>query len=156
MADVAGDPEFAELVAITAVRIVRVQSKVLKGLEEPLTYRQYKTLARVQEGHSSIVALANLAHLTLPTVSQTVDGLVNRGLATRRQDVVDRRLAVVETTPLGDKVLASARTALNEVIGGLGEDMSATRQKQLKAALSELYERATPYLASDSSAAQGE
>ena len=60
----APDPiDEAELLSITAVRFVRVQGKVLGDLAEPLTYPQFITLARIGEGHRSIVALAGLGRL---------------------------------------------------------------------------------------------
>jgi DNA-binding MarR family transcriptional regulator len=47
---------------------------------QSLTYRQHRILVRVSEGHTSLAAIAALGNLTLPTVPESVDGLVRRGL----------------------------------------------------------------------------
>ncbi|GAA0935046.1 MarR family winged helix-turn-helix transcriptional regulator [Pseudonocardia zijingensis] len=125
----------AELLSVTASRLVRLQTEVLENLEIPLTYRQERTLTRVQQGYTSVISLARLANLTLPTVSETVSVLVRRGLISRQEDPKDRRLSLLELTPLGVKALAAARTALEEAMGGLFDGLDDRARREFLASL---------------------
>ena len=129
----------AELLSITAVRFVRVQGKVLSDLEESLTYPQFITLARIGEGHRSIVALASLGRLTLPTVSQSVDGLVKRDLVSRSQDENDRRLTVLSLTPAGTDAVQAAKDALGTLVDGLVKRLDKDDRRALTTALTVLH-----------------
>lgn len=128
-----------ELLSMAAVRFVRVQAKVLSDLDEALTYPQFITLARIGEGHRSIVALAGLGRLTLPTVSQRVDGLVRRGLVSRAQDETDRRLTVLELTPAGASAVAAARAGLAALVGGFVDRLDEDGRRALATTLSALH-----------------
>lgn len=130
-----GTIDETDLLSTMAVRFVRVQAKVLGDLSESLTYRQYITLARIGEGHRSIVALARLARLTLPTVSQSVDGLVKRGLVARSQDEHDRRLTVLSLTPAGAQAVTAARSRLRKLVSGLLDRLDDDGRHALTATL---------------------
>jgi DNA-binding MarR family transcriptional regulator len=97
-----------------AVRLVRAQGMILADLDESLTYRQYVTLLRIHGGLRSIVRLAAEARLTLPTVSQSVDSLVRRGLIAREQDKTDRRLTVLSLTTAGTTAMRVAKRRLED------------------------------------------
>jgi DNA-binding MarR family transcriptional regulator len=105
-----------ELLSTMAVRLVRAQGLILANLDESLTFRQYVTLLRIHGGLRSIVGLAGEARLTLPTVSQSVDSLVKRGLITRGQDKADRRLTVLSLTAAGVAAMRAAKRRLEEAL----------------------------------------
>lgn len=132
----------AELLSVTASRLVRLQNEVLDSLEIPLTYRQERTLSRVKQGYTSVISLARLANLTLPTVSETVSVLVRRGLLSRREDPKDRRLTLLELTPLGDKALTAARDALEEAMGGLFDGLDERERREFLDSLEKIRQNA--------------
>ena len=90
-----------ELLIALSARLRRLNTIILGRLEVSLTYRQYRTLARVASGFTSMGQLAAQANLTLPTVSEAVDGLVHRGLMETRPNEVDHRAIILRVTDAG-------------------------------------------------------
>jgi DNA-binding MarR family transcriptional regulator len=61
--------------------------------EMPLTYSQWQVLNHVAKNKSiNIKDLAGLLDITSSAATQIVDGLVNKGLLTRRRSIKDRRV----------------------------------------------------------------
>lgn len=85
----------------TSGKLRRRQEKVLKSSEFPLTYRQYRALYRIEEGHDSVTAIANLATIGLPSVSAAVSSMVDRGMVERNHDGDDHRSHSLSLTPKG-------------------------------------------------------
>lgn len=56
-------------------------------------------------GRHTLSRLAERERVTPPTMSKTVDGLVELGLVTRTPDEDDRRRVYIEITPAGEDVL---------------------------------------------------
>jgi DNA-binding MarR family transcriptional regulator len=135
-----------ELLPVVAARLSRLYGKVLSQLGTQLTYRQFRTLDRVTEGHTSLVALAQLSNLTLPTVSENVDNLVRRGLLSRREHPDDRRSVVLEITRLGRNARDEARVALNKVSADLLTDVPERSRATLGRALGSIFDAATAHL----------
>jgi MarR family transcriptional regulator for hemolysin len=84
----------------------------------------------------SVKALAESMGVSLPTMSRAVDGLVERGLLIREEDMVDRRMKRLRLTQAGRLVpgaLNEARlSALNELIGSLGDEEAAALAHALR------------------------
>jgi MarR family transcriptional regulator, organic hydroperoxide resistance regulator len=106
------------LVSVSA-RLNRLYGRVLGQLDPPLTFRQHRLLRRIDEGHTSMAALAAFGNLTVPTVSESVEGLVRRGLLNRQENPQNRRSILLTLTPAGreakeagDAVLATASDRL--------------------------------------------
>lgn len=78
-----------------ASRIHRMQIEALAAADERLTLRQFRTLQRVYEGMTSLSEISRRAQRSLPTTSETVDGLVRRGMLARQESVDDRRAVVL-------------------------------------------------------------
>lgn len=134
-----------ELLVTVAARLRRLNTIVLGNLDVPLTFRQYRTLARVLGGYTSLGQLTVRANLTLPTVSETVDGLVRRGLMETRQSDVDRRAIVLSVTESGAAAAAAGDVALREVIETLTQELSDDKRAELTDSLRVLYAAATRY-----------
>lgn len=134
-----------ELLVTVAARLRRLNTIVLSNLDVPLTFRQYRTLTRVLGGYSSLRDLTVRANLTLPTVSETVDGLVRRGLMETRPSVVDRRAIVLSVTETGAAAAAAGDLALREVIDTLTWELSDEKRAELTDSLRVLYDAATRY-----------
>lgn len=132
------------LVSVSA-RLNRLYGKVLGQLDPPLTFRQHRTLRRVDEGHMSLAALAAFGNLTVPTVSETIDGLVRRGLLSRRANPASRRSLLLDLTPEG----RSAKEAGDVALAAAGEQLLRAvpdeHQQILHSSLATIFEAATDY-----------
>lgn len=142
-----GMPADNELLVLVAARLRRLNSIVLAELEIPLTFRQYRTLSRVARGITSPSQLATVANLTLPTVSETVDGLVRRQLMITTPSVVDRRARILQLTELGATAAAAGDLALNDVAEAMTESLNPEMRAAFNASLRAVYESATRYFA---------
>lgn len=102
-----------------APRLTRLENEVLAQIEPPLTWRQYRILVRVSEGHTSLTALGQVATISLAAVSECVDRLVERGFLSRGRNPDDRRAALLTVTEQGTRALLQA----GELLGELSEDL---------------------------------
>lgn len=143
----------AQLLILAAARLTRLHGRVLGQLAVPLTYRQHRLLVRVGEGHTSLAALAAFGNLTLPTVSESVDGLVRRGLLTRTARAGDRRARPLGLTPQGRAACAAGQEALGEVAEGLLSELSDEHRRVLHEALTTVFDAATAYFQAELSKA---
>lgn len=128
-----------------APRLTRLENSVLGELEQPLTFRQYRLLERVSQGHTTITALGRLATITLPAVSESVDVLVRKGLLTRGPSERDRRESVLSLTSAGTAALVAARTALDglaaTILVGIGSRRLAPLARDARAVGSSVTEQ---------------
>jgi len=98
-----------------APRLTRLENSVLGDVDPPLTFRQYRLLERISQGHTTITALGRLATITLPAVSESVDVLVRKGLLARGPSARDRRESHLAVTEPGLRALSAARAALDDL-----------------------------------------
>ncbi len=134
-----------ELLVSVAARLNRTSAVLLSALPVPLTFRQYRTLSRVAGGYTSLSQLAKRGNLSLPTVSENVDGLVRRGLMVTRQSETDRRAIVLEVTDAGREATEAGRLVLKDLIETLLSGVDADARDDLQQALHVIYESATTY-----------
>ena len=104
-----------------APRLTRLENALLKGLAEPLTFRQYRLLCRVAEGASTLTDLRTPSILSLAAVSESVDGLVQRKLLARAVDPSDRRAVTISLTERGRQAAAAA----SRLLDGCGSELVA-------------------------------
>lgn len=130
------------LVSVSA-RLNRLYGRALAQLEISLTFRQHRMLRRVAEGHTSMAALAAFSNLTLPTVSESVDGLVRRGLLDRQGNPQDRRQIVLGVTRSGREAKAAGDAALETVNERLLRAVSDEHRPVLHESLAAIYDAAT-------------
>jgi DNA-binding MarR family transcriptional regulator len=139
------DQETQDLIVAVPARLNRLHQAILGGLEQRLTFRQYRTLSRVASGHTSLSQLAARGNLSLPTVSENVDGLVRKGLLSTSQSELDRRAIVLGITDQGLAALRAADKALQDLVKYLVADIPDSDLPVVKSALQSLYDRATVY-----------
>ncbi|MGP4020559.1 MarR family winged helix-turn-helix transcriptional regulator [Saccharopolyspora sp. 5N708] len=130
------------LVSISA-RLTRLYGQVLGQLATPLTFRQHRMLRRIDQGHSAMAALAAFGNLTVPTVSESVEVLVRRGLLNRQENPRSRRSLLLSLTPEGRSAKEAADAALAEVGQRLLQAVPEERQAILHESLTSIYEAAT-------------
>jgi DNA-binding MarR family transcriptional regulator len=97
---------------LTLARLARLLERACGELDPPLTLAQYRLLAMIASGSDRASHLAGLLALAKPTVSATVDTLVERGLVERALSRDDRRVTTLSVTARGHDVLATADDAM--------------------------------------------
>lgn len=116
---------------LTLARLARLLERACADLEPPLTLAQYRLLAMIGAGSDRTTHLAGLLALAKPTVSATVDTLVERGLVERTSSLDDRRVTTLTVTPDGRAVLATAeqamRARLDDVLARVDDPAGATQ-----------------------------
>jgi DNA-binding MarR family transcriptional regulator len=100
----------AELLLVA--RLARMLERACGELDPPLTLAQYRLLVMIGRGADRASHLAGQLALAKPTVSATVDTLVERGLVARSTARHDRRVTTLTVTERGDGVLAAAEGAM--------------------------------------------
>jgi len=130
----------------TAGRVVRslplitraLAAEVRKaGTDAQLMLAQVSALQLLEEGDLSAGELARRMHVAMPTVTQSVDSLVARGLASRSADSHDRRQVRLHITRDGQRALAQSLSAVEgyarELLRGLTpeqrEDLAANLER---------------------------
>jgi DNA-binding MarR family transcriptional regulator len=115
-------------------------ARVLEGARTELTLPQYRLLALMVDGEERASHLAGQLELAKPTVSATIDTLVEHGLVERASVIGDRRAVRLTITPAGRKAFqsteASMRSRLDDVLRNV-DDLALVEQAlgQLTAAL---------------------
>ena len=118
-----------------APRLTRLENSILRSVDPPLTFRQYRILHRVAEGRTSLTALGKLATITLPAISESVDVLVRKGLLLRGTSDADRRAVELRLTDEGERARAQAATLLEQAAWRLLEDVDPARRGELAEAI---------------------
>lgn len=129
-----------------ATRLERLQTEALAELDAPLTFRQYRLLVRIQEGHRSPTALARAVRRSPPTISDSIDVLVKRQLVAREPSPENRRAVPLAVTTQGIRALEEARSTLESLTSALTKELSVDDREALTRILGEVYDVAGTYL----------
>ncbi|HEY3673840.1 MAG TPA: MarR family transcriptional regulator [Acidimicrobiia bacterium] len=97
---------------LTLARLARLLERACGELQPPLTLAQFRLLAMIGSGADRASHLAGQLALAKPTVSATVDTLVERGLVERASSRDDRRVTTLTVTDHGRRELAAAEAAM--------------------------------------------
>jgi DNA-binding MarR family transcriptional regulator len=104
--------------------------------ELELSLSQLKALQLLGErDESSLKALGDQLHLSLPAISRAVDGLVRRELVTRTEDADDRRMKRVAITAAGREVRDQLIQLRAEDLAAFLASLPARDRARLAAAL---------------------
>jgi MarR family transcriptional regulator, organic hydroperoxide resistance regulator len=131
------------LLVSASARLNRLYGRVLGQLATPLTFRQHRLLRRVDEGHTSMAALAAFGNLTVPTVSESVEGLVRRGLINRQENPQNRRSILLSLTPSGREAKEAGDAALAAVSDRLLDAVPEEHRPVLHESLAAVFDAAT-------------
>ncbi len=109
------------------MRVIRAELRRHRGGD--LSVPQFRTLFFLSrhEG-TSLSEVAEHIGLTLPSMSNMVDGLVTRGLATRQTHPNDRRRMTLSLTARGGATLWSAREATEAYFRELFRNLPSTER----------------------------
>src|SRR5919201_1816260 len=121
------------------------QGGFLEVIDElDMSFSQLKALQFLSTDDAAETSLKQLGDqlgLSLPAISRAVDGLVQRGLVTRTEDAVDRRMKRVRPTEAADELIARLIDVRFAELGKFVETLSPRERDKLAAALALLSER---------------
>jgi len=116
---------------LTLARLARLLERACGELHPPVTLAQYRLLAMIGSGADRASRLAGQLALAKPTVSATIDTLVERGLVGRASSRDDRRVTTLTVTERGQQELTAAEAAmrarLDDVLGRLDDPVAVSR-----------------------------
>jgi DNA-binding MarR family transcriptional regulator len=129
---VAAPQAVAELLARVMQACYRSSSPELVRLlgELALSFTQVKTLHLLREaGDVHVTDVADSLGMSLPAVSRSVDGLVQRGFVERKESEKDRRAKLVRLLPAGratiDDIDRARLAAMEDVMAILSDEERA-------------------------------
>ncbi len=125
------------------MRVIREEMRRhrMHGLSVP----QFRTLALLhRQAGASLSEGAEHIGLTLPAMSQLIDGLVAGGLVLRRASAADRRRVTLTLTPAGRRVLAGARRHTQAALASLLARVGPAERETVGAAMRILRDAAAP------------
>jgi DNA-binding MarR family transcriptional regulator len=104
-----------DAVVLTLARLARLLERACTEL----TLSQYRLLAMIADGAERASQIAGRLAVTKPTVSATIDTLVERGLVSRATADDDRRALRLQITAEGRAVLGAAERGMREQLDAL-------------------------------------
>jgi DNA-binding MarR family transcriptional regulator len=84
---------------------VRNNLRCIAAEDFGISVEQFHILRHIRKGITSVSELAEVKRISRPAISQGVDGLVEKGLISRRQDADDRRFVHLMLTEDGEGLL---------------------------------------------------
>ena len=104
-----------------------------------LTRAQLRILVRLhQEGPTTVGNLAALLSVTLPSITATVDRLVQQGLVCREDDPTDRRRVINRLTPAGITLIERLQEGRRARLVAALDQMSSEERVALSFSLARL------------------
>lgn len=120
-------------------RVLRRAVAVVEG-EERLIFPQLRCLQAIAHagGLTYAAQLARTLLVTPPTITRTLDALVERGLVERRADPASRRQVALVLTPAGVTLVTRYEAAIHTHLQELLHPLPPARQERLLLALQDL------------------
>jgi DNA-binding MarR family transcriptional regulator len=110
--------------------------------EHELSFTQMKALHILDRGDStSVKELADHLAMSLPAMSRSVDGLVQRGFVERTESATDRRAKLVALLPKGRALVNRLSDARTKVLVGFAAQLTDDERTALHDALLPVVER---------------
>ncbi|WP_244217027.1 MarR family winged helix-turn-helix transcriptional regulator [Streptomyces carpinensis] len=122
----------------TAHALAETASAVIRAVTDrrDMSFTTASTLARLErEGPARLTALAAAEGVAQPSMTQLVQRLERRGLASRVDDPGDGRVTLVAVTDAGRDLLAERRRTRDARLAGLLAELTAEEQQALGAAV---------------------
>lgn len=122
-------------VADLQVAVMRLARKLRTHTTSGLTPTQLSALGVVfREGPLTLGELAKVEHVRAPSISRTVDLLVEAGLVERRSSSDDARVVMVAITPAGRDLVMQIRLARRSWLVARWTELTEDEQQILTAA----------------------
>jgi DNA-binding MarR family transcriptional regulator len=148
-ATVASPQQLAELLGRLSTYINRTASPDMFRVlgEVGLSFTQMKALFLLQShGEMTVKDISDRLSMSLPAMSRSVDGLVQRGFVARRESLSDRRSKQIALLPQGVDVLTRVTAAREAALVDFAAELSVAERDALHTALLPIAERISPCL----------
>lgn len=103
--------------------VMRVVASELRRMDRSLNPGHFRLLAMLAHHPCNLSELAERHSVSLPTMSNSVSALVERGWVSRQRDDLDRRMIQIRLTPEGsallERIQCEAEERVAEMIDGL-------------------------------------
>jgi DNA-binding MarR family transcriptional regulator len=143
-ATVATPQQLADLLGVLSSHVNRTASPDMFRVlgELGLAFTQMKALFLLSEhGRLPVKDIAGKLAMSLPAMSRSVDGLVQRGYVARSECASDRRSRLVTLLPAGREVLERVMAARGAALVEFASELPDAERNALHAALLPIAER---------------
>jgi DNA-binding MarR family transcriptional regulator len=143
-ATVATPQQLADQLALLSAHINRTASPDMFRVlgELGMAFTQMKALFILSEHEQlSVKDIAGRLAMSLPAMSRSVDGLVQRGYVARKECASDRRSRLVTLLPAGREVLGRVMAARGAALVEFASELSDAERDALHTALLPIAER---------------
>jgi DNA-binding MarR family transcriptional regulator len=134
-----------QLVAALDVVLPRVNRALRHALNRTegdarLTITQFHCLRAIaaSPGPAKTTQLARQLQVTAPTMTRTLDSMVERGLVARQDDPADRRTVGLVLTEAGEDLMRRYQSAIDDRLRELVSFLSSAQKKRLLTATADL------------------
>ena len=135
-ADAAGSPQTAEVVSRLRLAVNRLARRMRQQADVGIGQSLFSALVAVDRvGRMTLGELAATERVQPPTMTRIAASLEARGLVARAPDAVDRRIAWINVTAEGRRLLDRTRTRKNAFLAKRLRDLSAADRRALERAL---------------------
>jgi DNA-binding MarR family transcriptional regulator len=118
--------------------VMRTLAAELRASGELPTPAHFALLALLVEQPRSLTELASLRGVSLPTMSNSISALVDRGWARRAAPEHDRRMVVIDATPAGRAALERISRSAEGHLADLLAPLDGVTRRRLQAGLAVL------------------
>ena len=118
--------------------VMRTVAAELRAAGEMPAPAHFGLLTMLGSQPRTLTALAQLQGVSLPTMSNSISTLVDKGWVTRTSPAGDRRVAIIEVTPLGQATVARVGKAAEAHLAEKLAVLDAPARRRLQAGLSVL------------------
>ena len=112
-----------------------LRQKVSENSEPELTLPQFRILANIDSGLTTVTLIAKHQGVTQPAMSQMVENLINKKLIIKKINPNDKRQSLLRLSKKGqswlNQIIAAVKTDVAQQFSGL----SKLQQKKIKEAL---------------------
>lgn len=119
--------------------VMRTVAAELRRGGQSLSASQYGLLAMLARRSCSLSELAEHQSVSLATMSNSIQTLVDRGWATRQSAPHDRRKVLIKLTPNGERALKAVRRQAERRVAEILAPLSAAERESLLGGLSVLH-----------------
>jgi DNA-binding MarR family transcriptional regulator len=130
----------ASRVLDTIPLLMRSIHKDMRRKDHHFEPNQFQILSMLAHHAHSVSALAVRQHVSLPSMSKTINALVERGWVERVPMPGDRRVVQIRLTEPGRESLQDTRRVMIDSVAGILANLTADERDKLSAGLDVLYD----------------
>ena len=123
-----------------APTVMRTVSSELRQSDHLLETVHFRLLWLLERHSTTLSELAERQMVSLPTMSNSITFLEERGWVARKRSSEDRRRVIIEITPEGREVLVQSRQHMDEKVAQIIGGLSVEEQAKVSEGLSILQE----------------